>query len=413
MTIQCKEIEFCKMEVHYVATPETVEQKRQEAVQQLRKVAIPGFRAGRAPDYIIKLRLKKQIEDWMKRELVAQAYDDILFETKMKPIGYPQLNKLELNESAFWCDLTVLKKPEFELKQYTGFKVPKPHQLHTPTEMAEKMMQELRQRFGDIVPYGENDFVQMGDKVTLDFKCLMDDKVFDEATKEGALYTVGQNIFPGFDDNVLGMSAGEERSFDVVLGDNVAEDMKNKRVTFQVKVHMGMKTVLAALDDALAQKAGFENYDKMRETVEGIASSRAQSSHVQLVGQQVIKQLLAAHDFEVPTWLVSMEAQHVAKQVGAEWNTVTDDQKSMFLAQAKDNVKLALIMDTIRDKEPEATFSDNELFNVIKTRVQEAGQDPDKFLVEAQRDGRLVGLLSSLRNEATIQWLVDQSTIIE
>ena len=110
MTFQCNEVEPCKVNVHYVADADVVEQKRQEAVENLRKIKIAGFRKNKAPDSAIKLKLKNEIEQWMTREIVAHAYDEVLFETKMKSIGYPQVSNVMLDGSYFHCDLFFLKK---------------------------------------------------------------------------------------------------------------------------------------------------------------------------------------------------------------------------------------------------------------------------------------------------------------
>ncbi|HVI40801.1 MAG TPA: trigger factor [Anaerovoracaceae bacterium] len=413
LRIQVNEVEFCKLEVHYVAEPPKVAAKRKEAIAQLRKANIPGFRPGKAPDHAIEIKMKKQIEEWMKRELLAEAYDDILFETKVKPIGYPQVKRVELHDSEFWCDLIMLKKPEFELKQYKDFEIPKPHLPMTAAESVEKLLQELRVQHGSMAPYGENDFVQEGDKVTLDFKCVVDEQVFDGATREGILYKVGDKLFPEFDDNILGMMAGEERTFDVVFNTGVQEELKDKKATFTVKVHMGMRTTPAPLDDDLAKKSGFEDLAKLREAAEGISASRIQSAEAQQIAQQVIKKIIAEHDFTCPVWLVSMEAQQLSAQMGHDWKVLNPEQRDIFMSQATNNVKLAFIMDEIRELEPETVFSDMELVNVIKQRVSAQGQDPEKFLVETQKDGRLLGILASLRNEAMIQWLVAQSKIVE
>lgn len=413
MSIQVAENEFCKLEVHYIADPEKVKAKRREAVKQLKKANIPGFRPGKASDQAILNSMKKQIDDWMKRELVSEAYDDILFETKAKPIGYPQVNKAELHDSEFWCSLTILKKPEFELQKYTGFEIPKPHQTFTQMEIVEQMLQELRLQHGDVAPYGEKDFVQVGDKITLDFTCTVDGQIFDGATRTGILYRVGDNAFPEFDDNICGMSAGEERDFDVLFGDAVPEELKSKKASFHVKVHMGMKTIPCALDDTLAQKVNIESYQKLRELVEGTATNRLQATVHHNVSQQVIKNLLAEHNFNCPEWLVNIEAQQLAAQTGMTWKDLTQEQRQIFTTQASDNVKLSLILDTIREKNPEAVFTDAELVNVLKQRLVSRGQDPEKTLVEAQKNGSIMGMLASLRNEATLQWLVEQSKIVE
>lgn len=413
MPIQCVENEYCKLEVHYIADPNFVESKRDEAVAQLKSATLPGFRPGKAPIWAIKLRMKDKIEEWMKKELVANAYDEILFETKIKTIGYPQVNKLELNNSNFWCDLTILKKPEFELKQYKGFEIPKPHQPHDTTSMVEMMIQELRVQHGSSLPYGENDFVQQGDKITLDFKCMMGEQKVEDLSREGFLYTVGENFIPEFDDNIMGMRPGEERVFDVKLSSNVSEEIKDKVLTFTVKVHMGMRQIPADLNDELAQKVGFTDYKSLREHAAGVATYKITNQQKSMISQQVIKKVLEQHDFKIPAWLLNLEAQQLAVKYNANWQQLNQEQKEMLLAQAENNCKLALIMDSIREQEPEAVISDDELLNVIRNKVSEMGQDVDTFLVEAQKSGQLLGIMSGLRNEIMVQWLVEQSKVIE
>lgn len=413
MTIQCVESEFCKVDVHYVADPKVVEQKRQEAVEQLRQSAIPGFRPGKAPDWAIKAKMKDKIEAWMKRELVASAYDEILFETKMKPIGYPKVNQAELHEKNFSCNLTVLKKPEFELKQYKDFEIPRPHQEKSVSDASEEMLQALREQYGDVSAYGENDFVELKDQVTLDYKGSVEGETLTEFSKEGVMYTVGQSIFPEFDDNILGMKAGETRSFDVVFGENAFEELKGKKATFEVTVHMGLKRTPAALDDDFASKVGFKSFDELRKAVEGTVSAKLNIQQKKKIEQQVISRVLKEHDFQVPSWLAQMEAQQLAAQYGANWAQLTREQKEMLATQARDNVKLSLIFDSIRENEPESIFSDSELLAAIKRKVEEEGQDPEKFLVEAQRDGRLLGMVTGLRNQAMLDWLVQQSKLVD
>jgi trigger factor len=390
------------MQIHYQAEPAKVKEKRQEAIVQFRKIQIPGFRKGKAPDQAIEIKLKKQIDDYVKHEMTVEAYNDIIYESKIKPIGHPQITKMDLHDSNFSCDLMVLKKPDVELKQYRDFSIPKPHQQYSVAEMVEKMLQELRVKFADVSPYGENDFVTIGDKVTLDCICLTDSSL----SKEGILYVVGDKLFPEFDDNILGMSAGEERTFSVKNVDGAVIDCK-------VLIHMGMRNTPAALDDSLAQRAGFESYAKMREAANGIATGRAQEQENQAISQQVVKRLLAEHEFEIPSWLIAVEAKQLAMQSGADFSKLPDENKNYFIAAAKSNVKLTLILDEIKDKEPETVFTDMELMDIIKHRVAAMGQDPEKFIVESRKDGRLISLLAALRSEAVLEWIVKNSKVVE
>ena len=402
MTLQVNEIEYCKLQIHYVADPAKVKAKRSEAIKELKKHAkIAGFREGKAPDYVIATQKKPQIEHWVKQELMAEAYQDILFETKIKPLGHPRVENADLNGSEFWCNLSMFKKPEFTLQNYKGFEVPEPHQPHTPEEMAAKMMQELRVRHGDVAPYEESDFVEMGDKVTMDLEIRQAESLREDLSQMGITYTMGQNLYPELDQNLLGMVAGEERTLD---GFKIPE--QEGEFSILVRIHMGLKPQPAPLDDELAFKVGFENYAQMQSYIEGVTSQQFQQNRSNVINQQVMKHLAAEHSFEVPEWYVTTEAEQLAAKGKLTWIEMSDEEKAPILTQAKENVKLALILDSIREEEPESMLSDQEIFNLVAQRLEGTGQNAKQFFVEAEQSGRLSNMLSHFRNEGVLQWVV-------
>lgn len=410
--IQVQEKEDCKVEVQYVADPEKVLEIRATVVDEIfeeaSKVAIPGYRKGKAPLSAVKSRFRKTIEERTQRELVTKANNDIIFETKMKTMFYPQVLHSNLNNAYFECNLLFMKKPDFELKEYKGFEIPKPHSPKTPAELAEQMLQELRVKYGDVVPFGETDFVQTNDKVTMDVRCVLGDKEIPELTKQGEFYSVGGGFYKEFDDNILGMTSGEERSFDVLWDTQTQE-----RATFTVKIHMGVKNVPAALDDAFAQKLGLDDLDKLRSEVEGSATKKVQEFERRALVEQIVARLKSGHDFTVPNWLVLLDAQQMASQHNLKWDDVDPASKQMLEGKARERLKNTLIFDAIREAEPELQLSSNEILTVLRNKIIEQGEDPGKFLVEAQQSGRLYGIIAALQQEATLDWLISQSKIIE
>jgi trigger factor len=409
MNIESKEIEYCKLEVQYQADIDTVKNKRDEAVNKLRKIAIPGFRAGKAPDYAIKSKCKDKINVFVKHEMTTQAYEDIVFETKIKTIGYPQYNDVRLDGNNFSCKMTVLKKPDFELKQHKDFEIPKPHFDRDIDAQVEATIQDLRMRFGEVAPYKDGEFVERGDQVTMDYSGANESGNY-KVGEEGILYTIGENKWPGFDDNLLGMSPGEDRKFDLTL-------LPSTVVKFAVKIHMGMKRIPCPMNDELAQKVGLQNFGEVRQKLAVIAGERVRNQENQMVKQQIIVRLLEAHDFVVPQWLVNMEAQHIAStensQGAATWSLLNDEEKQVYLDRAIKQVKLSLILDSIRDAEVDAVLSEAELIEVLKNQITLRGMDANKFVVEAQQNGQLFGILAQLKDEYVLQWSMDNSKILE
>ena len=396
--LEINEVEYCKVNVKYTATPDIVVEKTKKALNELRKLPVPGFRPGKATDIAIKARYKLRIEQWVKNEMINHSVEDILFETKMQHIGQPQVLDMRLDGNNFNCEMVFLKKPEFELKEVKGLEIPKPHEETTQTQYVESMLQELRTTNGDSRPFEDGDFVQMGDILTIDY-------TVGETLNEGVLYTVGSNILPEFDDNIIGMAAGEEREFNILLDE--------KKTPVKVSVHMGMKKTLCALDDELAKKVGMSSLDELRSTIEGIAGNRLKQHKDAQLADQISKRLLAMHDFEVPEWLNSMELQGIAQKYNVDLTTATDEVKIDLNNKAKESIKLALILDSIRKELPESDLTDEEVINMIKNRVNQQGMNPDEFLQNAHKKGTLMGIAAQLRNETTLQYLIDNAKIIE
>lgn len=412
MQIQVEEREPCKVSVTYVADPEKVLAKRTEVIDQIfdeaSKAVVPGYRKGKAPLEAVKMRYRKNIEDQTRQRLLVSAEEEILFETKLKTLFSTQIVRTNLQDSRFECELLFFKKPTFELKTYKGLKVLKPHSPKSQPELAEQMLQELRVKYGDVVPFAESDLVQTTDKITMDVKCVAEGKVVSELTKEGIFYTVGQGFYHEFDDNILGMKTGEEKSFEVIWDSQTKE-----KATFSVKVHMGVKMLPAPLDDSFAQKIGVESFDKLRDEVDSAAAKKIKDFEQNSIHGQIISQLMTSHQIEVPTWLVAMDAQQLAMQHGLKWNEIEADSRKALETKALERLKLTLIMDAIREAEPETQFSNSEILEVVRSRVAQQGQDPDKFVVELQRSGRLFGVVAALQQEATLEFLAKNTEIVE
>ena len=418
MAFQCNELEYCKLNVHYTVEGDVVRDQIDDTVRRLQKsnVKVPGSRPGRATELAIRVHLKEHIEKTVKSDLVAKAYDEILYETKMKPIGYPQILNSELDGNRFLCDLLFLKKPDFELKEYKGFEIPRPHQGENVEQMTERLLQQLREFHGDVIPYSDTDFVQPGDQVTMDIKCECEGQQVDGLTREGFMYQVGGQMLPGFSDNLLGMKAGEDRQFELTLDGSAGEEFVNKTGSFLVTVHMGTKKIPCPLNDELATKAGFPSLGELQKAATGRASSNLQTSEKQQLGQQVISRLVANHDFQVPAWLVTMEAQRLAADNKINWEELKDESKEFISQQAEQQVKLSLILDSVRDAEPDVSFSNMELLGGIKSKLMAQGYDErsaEGVIKNGEKTGALYGMMAQLRDDVTLQWLLDQCKIVD
>lgn len=415
MQIEIKEIESCKLSVKYLSTAEEILSKRGEIINHFRKAPVPGFRPGKATPQAINSHYKSQIEESLKRALAEDAYHNTLFEKKLKPHGAPKFNSMFLIDGKFSCEFDLCTKPEFELSSYKSLEVPKPHEPTTQSELTEKMLQELRVRFGDVSPFAENDFVQVGDSVLVDYTGLIDGVKNDGISAQGEMLTVGSSQLKEFDDNLLGMKLGDVREFNLKIPENGLPSLANKAIHFSVTLNMGSKTVPCALDDELAKKIGKETYAELREFVAGSASAKLAIASRDALKNAISAKLVDDNNFPVPNWLALSEAQYLAHSIKLNWDQMPDEDKEKYMEMASKNVRLSLILDRIREVEPEAQLSEQEVFDMIKQNLSKSKVQTslDDVIKEMNRTGYLQILFSRIRDEHTLDFIIKSSKVVE
>lgn len=415
MQIEVNEIEECKLSVHYVADAGEIFNKRGEILEAFKKAPVPGFRPGKASIEAIKVHYRNQIEESLKRGLAEDAYHNTLFEKKIKPHGAPRFNALLLADGKFTCDFELFTKPEFELAQYKDLEIPKPHEMQGANELTEELLQNLRVRFGEAIPYSETDFVQKGDNVILDYEGTVDGEKMDALCATGEMLTVGSSNLVQFDENLLGMVLGETREFDLVVPDHALPSLAGKTVHLVVTLNMGSKITPCPLNDELAVKLGKKDFAELREFAHATASAGVQNKYKNAIAEAVAARLVSTNDMKVPNWMALSEAQYLVHQAKLDWMLMSDEDKEKYLQLGEKNVKLSLILDRIRDENPEAQLTDQEVFEVIKQNLAktQVATSLDEVIQQMNKSGYLQILFSRIRDEHTMDFITKSVKVIE
>ncbi len=415
MQIEITELEKCKLSVHYEANALEIMDKRAEVQNAFKKAPVPGFRDGKATMEAIRFHYRDQIEESLKRALAEDAYHNTLFDKKLRPHGAPRFNNLLLDGGKFVCEFEIYTKPEFDAPVWKDMEIPRPHANTDALKLAEQMMQEIRVRLGEAEPYTETDFVQMGDNIIVDYEGTIDGQKVDHLSAQGELMTVGNSPLQGFDNNLLGMLLNDTREFDFVAPEGGLPSLSGKTVHFKVTVSMGSKIHPCNLDDSLAQKMGKKDFFELQQFVSQAAFARVANQNQAAIHDAISKKLVAETTIDVPNWMSLSEAQYLAQQSSLDWNVMSDPDKEKMLEMAVRNVKLTLILDKIRDTEPQCQLNDQEVFEIIKKNLAQtkSANNLDEVIQQMSKSGYLQILFSRIKDAHTIECITKSAKIID
>lgn len=430
MEISINELNDNKIDVSCILNKEDIDKKRDEVLNIFKNAQVPGFRKNKASLEVIKIHYRKQIDEALSRALAEEAYHNTLFEKEIKPFGLPEFKSFNLEGNKFTCEFSMFKKPEFTLANYKGLEIPKQDTGFNSTELMQEFLQQTRRRFGESNPFTPEDIIQDTDDVIIDYKAFLTNDDGSEIelanlSAEGELLTIGKSKLIGFDDHLIGMKIGEKKSFVLQIPDTGLPSVAGKMVKFEVSFQMGNKITPAPLNDDLAvkvKKTGeniaqlmqSETILELERAVSEIASVNVENQKRLAQVNQLSARLIDDNEFDVPHWLTLSEAQYLAQNSKLDWETLSDEDKVKFLSMSENNVRLSLILDKVRDEEPEAQLSDQEVVEMVKSAVSKTNPDnTEEVLTQMSQSGYLNVLVARLRDEHTIDWILKQSKIIE
>lgn len=414
MDISVNELEYCKLEVIYKSDPQDVKDKRDFVAKEMAKTYTPkGFRKGRATPEVIRLSFPNEVQGHLQQEMLNKAFTDAVVEKNIKPFGGPSISSVKLDGNNFECKFSIHTLPELELKEYKNFDIPKYHPAQTIEELAQKMLQEVRAENGEMLPYTENDFVQNGDSIVVKYDTFLDNVPIEKLSSEGTVLQVGRINVKGFDEQISGMKVGDEREFTLRSPEDFEPEHANKDLLFKVKLLSGSKNVPAPLDDNLAKKMGLEDFNALQTQANGVASARIQEVENSYYQQQISQRLIEKHDIKIPNWILEPEAQVQAKIQKLDWEKLGEEDKNKLFKLAEDGIKLSLILEKIRGSEPEAQVSDTELMNIVKQNLSQYTNEIDKVIADIYQKGQMSMLLSRVKDEFVLNFIIKNCNLIE
>ncbi len=220
---------------------------------------IDGFRQGTAPKdvYIKRYGIESLYPDAVN-EAINIAYQEVLNDNKLTPVIEPSVDVTGISDSSVIFKFTIITKPEVKLSSYENLGVKKEKVKVTKEELNEEI-EHIRGELAEIV-IKENAEVAVNDTVVIDFDGVVDGKPLDGGKGENYPLEIGSHTFiPGFEEGLIGHKTGDEVELNLTFPENYVEDLKNKPVTFKVKIHEIKTKVLPEINEEFFKDLGLEN----------------------------------------------------------------------------------------------------------------------------------------------------------
>jgi trigger factor len=405
-----------KLSVHCIMDKDEIKKKRHEVLMAVKDAPVKGFRNGKVPLNIVSHVYKDTIKHALRQSLVEEAYHQYLFDSNVKPFGSPTINDdVLLNDDVFECSFDMYKMPEFELKPYKDLKLPKYASSQTRDDLIEKSLHDIRVKFSDSRLFNDDEFVQEDDQLIISYDAFVDGEKVDELSSDGELFSIGSSNVPEFDTNIIGMKANETKEFTINASEALNNAWAGKQITFKLSILTASKRELPPLNDELAQKLDKPDVNTLRYFVASAVDAQETLKERNFLMNQVINTLIADYDFEIPDWAGEQEGANLANARNASFDSLDDAQKAEFIKVGKNNIKLALVLQKIRDEEPEAQLTDSEAIDSFKSNLemQMPTEQVENYLkqIDHNKQGGLI--VSKVKDEFVLDFIIKHSTVSE
>ena len=352
--------EVLKRDYSVVVPMADMESKRTAKLAEVGKtVRLPGFRPGKVPLTVVRQRYGSAINSEVLEESVNSATQQVLSDRGLRPATQPKVDVTspgDKQDLAFNVEVELL--PEVPMPDFGAIALTRLRAEPTP-ESIDKALNEIASRQREMEPVTEDRGARIGDTLTVDYVGKVDGEAFPGGTGTAMPVELGGSGFiPGFSEGMEGMRPGEERQIQVTFPEDYgSKELAGKHATFDLKAGALQQAKPLAIDDALAEKLGFENLEDLRKLI----ATQMQREHDQASRMRIKRDLLdslaTGASFMVPPSMVEGEFASIWQRVESDLkqgkgddedkNKDEDTLKAEYRAIAERRVRLGLLLSEI------------------------------------------------------------------
>ena len=304
---------------------------------------------------------KDVVKEEIKKLIITKAYNDALKEKDIVPVTDPDIKVIEEEKGKdFVFDATLTKKPEVKLGEYKGIKAAREVAEVTDEQVAAELA-KLQKAHSKLVVAPEGTELAKDDFAIIDFKGTVDGEAFEGGEGKSYPLQIGSGSFiPGFEDQLIGLKAGDEKDVKVIFPEDYFEKkLAGKEAVFAVKVNDVKRSEVPAIDDEFAKEAGkFDTLDALKEDIRKRLESQAHFQAVEKFNSDVLKAAVDNAEVDIPDVMVDTKVDQMIDEMSMRLetqnmslddylkytNTDMDKLKEQYRQPAGKNVKMDLVL---------------------------------------------------------------------
>ena len=390
MTVKsCEKLEKSRVALTIETSAEEFEAAVNKAYLKMRgKINVPGFRVGKAPRKIIEKMYGAEVfYEEAVNIILPDAYEAAVKEQELDVVGYPEVELESCTKDGVVFKCTVAVYPEVKLGQYKGLEAPKA-EVKVAAADVNARLKEMADRNSRLVSVDRA--VKKGDTADIDFEGFDNGVAFDGGKGENFDLEIGSGSFvPGFEDQLIGMKAGEEKDIDITFPENYTPEMAGKPVVFHVKVNEVKVKEVPALDDEFAKDVSeFDTLKDLKADIKKKLTAERTEAAQRAFEDVLMAKVAEGVEADVPHEMVDLQAEQMTEgfkqQLAAQGipfdqylkmtNTTEADFKSQAYGPAEQQVKMDLAISAIVKAEG-LEASDDEVEAEMKKVADKYGMD--------------------------------------